>query len=72
MNTYHLDRVHKIREIRPQVLALHRRASQIVMEQEFKLTTGEKYVWEMIPYDVQLVGAMALDEGNIAEMKTGE
>lgn len=26
----------------------------------------------MIPYDVQLVGAIALDEGNISEMKTGE
>ncbi|MDP7585230.1 MAG: preprotein translocase subunit SecA, partial [Verrucomicrobiota bacterium] len=27
---------------------------------------------EMIPYDVQLVGGMAMHEGNIAEMATGE
>lgn len=26
----------------------------------------------MIPYDVQLIGALAIHEGNIAEMKTGE
>ncbi len=40
---------------------------------------GEKYdvmgseeTWNMIPYDVQLVGALALLEGKIAEMRTGE
>ncbi len=26
----------------------------------------------MIPYDVQILGALTLNEGNIAEMKTGE
>lgn len=26
----------------------------------------------MIPYDVQIIGALALHEGNIAEMRTGE
>ena len=28
--------------------------------------------WEMIPFDVQLVGAVALHQGKIAEMATGE
>ena len=28
--------------------------------------------WEMIPYDVQSIGGIALHWGNIAEMKTGE
>ncbi|MCY4158697.1 MAG: preprotein translocase subunit SecA [Bacteroidetes bacterium] len=28
--------------------------------------------WEMIPYDVQLIGGVVLHNGNIAEMKTGE
>ncbi len=28
--------------------------------------------WDMIPYDVQLMGAIALHKGNIAEMQTGE
>ena len=28
--------------------------------------------WEMIPYDVQLIGGIVLHQGQIAEMKTGE
>jgi len=28
--------------------------------------------WNMVPFDVQLIGGMALHEGKIAEMKTGE
>jgi preprotein translocase subunit SecA len=28
--------------------------------------------WEMVPYDVQLIGGMMLHEGRIAEMATGE
>ncbi len=31
-----------------------------------------KRVLKMRPYDVQLIGGMALHEGNVAEMKTGE
>ncbi len=33
---------------------------------------GSKIEWDMVPYDVQLVGAVALHQGSIAEMKTGE
>jgi len=33
---------------------------------------GTMITWEMIPYDVQSIGAIALHRGNIAEMKTGE
>ncbi len=33
---------------------------------------GTETEWNMIPYDVQLVGAVALHQGSIAEMKTGE
>ena len=28
--------------------------------------------WNMVPYDVQLIGGVALHQGKIAEMKTGE
>jgi len=42
------------------------------MGESFTLENGSSYTWEMIPYDVQLVGAMTLDAGNISEMKTGE
>ncbi|NNF06221.1 MAG: preprotein translocase subunit SecA [Candidatus Eisenbacteria bacterium] len=34
--------------------------------------TGHDLKWEMIPYDVQLVGGIILHEGKIAEMATGE
>jgi len=33
---------------------------------------GTVIKWEMIPYDVQLIGGVVLHNGNIAEMKTGE
>ncbi len=33
---------------------------------------GNKITWDMIPYDVQLVGGIVLHQGKIAEMGTGE
>ena len=33
---------------------------------------GKAITWDMIPYDVQLIGGIALHEGKIAEMQTGE
>jgi preprotein translocase subunit SecA len=33
---------------------------------------GNKIVWDMIPYDVQLIGGIVLHSGKIAEMATGE
>jgi preprotein translocase subunit SecA len=34
--------------------------------------TGNDVTWDMIPFDVQLVGGIALHQGKIAEMATGE
>jgi preprotein translocase subunit SecA len=33
---------------------------------------GNKITWDMIPYDVQLLGGIVLHQGKIAEMATGE
>ena len=33
---------------------------------------GQTQVWDMIPFDVQLMGGIALHQGKIAEMATGE
>lgn len=33
---------------------------------------GQKVIWNMIPYDVQLIGGIVLHQGKIAEMATGE
>ena len=34
--------------------------------------TGQTLVWDMVPYDVQLIGGIALHRGKVAEMATGE
>lgn len=69
------DRV-KIREIlesiKYEAIALHRRACTLIYGKSFEFGTEKKIEWNMIPYDVQLIGAMALHDGNIAEMRTGE
>ncbi len=36
------------------------------------VVTGQRLVWDMIPYDVQIVGAIALHRGTATEMATGE
>ena len=33
---------------------------------------GNKITWDMVPYDVQLIGGVVLHQGKIAEMATGE
>jgi preprotein translocase subunit SecA len=55
-----------------EAFALHRRACELIYGQEFDLGNGHKVTWNMIPYDVQIIGAMTLHDGNIAEMRTGE
>jgi preprotein translocase subunit SecA len=34
--------------------------------------TGQQMTWDMVPYDVQLIGGTALHRGKVAEMATGE
>jgi preprotein translocase subunit SecA len=36
------------------------------------VVTGQQMTWDMVPYDVQLIGGYALHKGHIAEMATGE
>ncbi|NOQ22657.1 MAG: preprotein translocase subunit SecA [Candidatus Aegiribacteria sp.] len=36
------------------------------------LVTGHNVEWDMVPFDVQLMGAVVLHQGKIAEMATGE
>ncbi len=36
------------------------------------IVCGQTLVWDMVPFDVQLMGGLALHHGNIAEMATGE
>ncbi len=36
------------------------------------IAAGQEVRWDMVPYDVQLIGGMVLHQGKIAEMATGE
>ncbi len=36
------------------------------------MVTGRELIWDMVPYDVQLIGGAVLHNGRIAEMATGE
>ena len=33
---------------------------------------GNRFIWDMVHYDVQLIGGIALHQGKVAEMATGE
>ncbi|MFC1655682.1 preprotein translocase subunit SecA [Patescibacteria group bacterium] len=58
-------------DILPEAFALVKAACRRLMGRSWKVRDNEKE-WEMIPYDVQLVGGIVLHKGKIAEMKTGE
>jgi preprotein translocase subunit SecA len=36
------------------------------------VVTGQTLVWDMVPYDVQLIGGTNLHQGRVSEMATGE
>lgn len=61
-----------LESIKYETFALHRRACELIYGQSFDLGGGKSITWNMIPYDVQLIWALALHEGNIAEMRTWE
>lgn len=60
-----------LNSIKHEAFALHRTACKIINWQEFDLW-DKKIVWNMIPFDVQLVWALSLNDWNISEMKTWE
>jgi preprotein translocase subunit SecA len=58
-------------EILPEAFAIVKKGAALLMGQTINIT-GQEMVWDMIPYDVQLMGAVVLHQGKISEMKTGE
>jgi len=50
----------------------------VTLEDEYAIwnnswdAAGKPITWDMVPYDVQLIGGSVLHKGNIAEMMTGE
>jgi preprotein translocase subunit SecA len=58
-------------EILPEAFAVAKEACRRLVGQSWDIT-GHKIVWDMVPFDVQLMGAAVLHQGKIAEMATGE
>ncbi len=59
-------------EIKVDAIALLKQATKLLNWKTFNLKSWKSITWNMIPYDVQIIGWLAIHEGNIAEMKTWE
>ncbi|RME96213.1 MAG: preprotein translocase subunit SecA, partial [Verrucomicrobia bacterium] len=63
----------RLNEILPEAFAVVKNACRRMTERKTVINVrGHDVVWDMIPFDVQLIGAWALHNGRIAEMATGE
>jgi len=58
-------------EILPEAFATVREASRRLVGTTV-MVTGRELTWDMVPYDVQLMGGIQLHLGKIGEMATGE
>jgi preprotein translocase subunit SecA len=57
----------------PEAFAVVKNACRRLTERKHQvIVRGQPVTWEMIPFDVQLIGGMVLHSGRIAEMATGE
>ncbi|MEO0107672.1 MAG: DEAD/DEAH box helicase, partial [candidate division WOR-3 bacterium] len=57
--------------ILPEAFALVKEACRRLLGRKWTVTDNE-ITWDMVPFDVQLIGGIVLHEGKVAEMKTGE
>jgi len=58
-------------DILPEAFAVVKDACRRLLGSSW-MVSGREVEWDMVPYDVQLTGAIALHKGTIAEMGTGE
>ncbi len=65
------DRTAVLSDILPEAFATVREACRRLVGTKV-VVTGHELDWDMVPYDVQLIGGIVLHEGKIAEMATGE
>ncbi len=61
----------RLNEILPEAFAVVKNACRRLCGQDV-IVRGQPLRWEMVPFDVQLIGGMALHNGKISEMATGE
>ncbi|MEX0736712.1 MAG: preprotein translocase subunit SecA, partial [Bacteroidota bacterium] len=55
----------------PEAFAVVKEACRRLLGQTWDVA-GNKTAWDMVPFDVQLIGGVVLQQGKIAEMATGE
>ena len=58
-------------ELLPEAFAVVKSTCQRLVGKSWTVA-GNKINWDMVPYDVQLIGGIVLHQGKIAEMATGE
>jgi len=58
-------------DLLPEAYAVVKEVCRRLVGQTFDVV-GQPVAWDMIPFDVQILGAIVLHEGKIAEMATGE
>jgi preprotein translocase subunit SecA len=62
-----------LNEILPEAFAVVKQACKRLTESKHTYVyAGHESLWEMVPYDVQLMGGITLHQGRISEMATGE
>ena len=61
----------RLNEILPEAFAVVKNAARRMVGMQFMVCDYE-YTWNMVHFDVQLVGGMVLHKGRISEMATGE
>jgi len=61
----------KLNEILPEAFAMVKETCRRMMGKTYHVMNQE-IKWEMIPYDVQILGGIVLHQGKVSEMKTGE
>ena len=58
-------------DLLPEAFALVKEACRRMLGKKW-VVTGHEITWDMVPFDVQLIGGYVLHQGKIAEMATGE
>jgi len=60
-----------LNELLPEAFAVVKETCRRLVGKSWEVA-GTKITWDMVPYDVQLIGGIVLHQGKIAEMATGE
>lgn len=62
-----------LNELLPQAFAVVKEVCRRLTERKHRYEVVEtEQTWEMVPYDVQLIGGIVIHQGKISEMATGE